>query len=66
MMKIQLNGHTLAHIAISMIFKPYSILDPNFGCPQEQKLTKTEKTKLFLKIIPRTFRAFFVLALFKL
>ena len=52
-MKIQGNGHTLSHFAISMIVKPYSILDPTFGCPQDQKTTKTEKVKLFLEIIPR-------------
>ena len=42
-MKIQGNGHTLAHFAISMIFEPCSISDPTWGCPQDKKLTKTEK-----------------------
>jgi hypothetical protein len=37
----------------SIIFKPYSILDPTWGCPQNQKLTKTERLILFLELIPR-------------
>ena len=37
----------------SIIFKPYSILDPTWECPQNQKLTKIDKVKLFLEPIPR-------------
>ena len=57
-MKIQGNGHTLAHFTISMIFKPYSILDPTWGCPQDQKLTKTEKVKIVFGTNTKSFTIF--------